>query len=61
MINRTAMMELQEIGGMEQMAEHNIKAERKGKMRAFFYDSRVLPYFFYPKEAIKVAISIIMI
>ena len=60
MINRTAMMELQEIGGMEQMAEHNIKAERKAKMRAFFYD-RVLPYFFYPKEAIKVAISIIMI
>ena len=54
------MMELQEIGGMEQMAEHNIKAERKAKMRAFFYD-RVLPYFFYPKEAIKVAISIIMI
>ena len=47
---------------MEQKAEQNMNVEKTdAEIRALFQDVKVLLYCFYPKKAIKVTISVIMI
>ena len=56
------MMTFQEIGdGTEDGTEYQRWKKTEAKMRAVFWDGKVLPYCFYPKKVIKNAISIIMI